>query len=463
MKQTEEIFKNGFVTSAGGRGRIANANGNANTGTAYVNGTWGGGHWNINTGGWSGGSIANSTPIINYTPKQKAAADKAVKDFKETFDYVEILIDRIERKIDELDTIAGSAYRSFEERNKALGQGFAAVTEEIEIQKKAYDAYMERANKVSLSEDLKRKVRDGALEITDYTDENTYNAIEEYQKWVEAAYDARDAITDLEEALGDIMESKFDQITDQFDGLIDGIDHNIEMLEGQLDIIENRGQFAGAAYYEALMKEEQKNMDELQEKYIALQDARNEAVWSGAIEEGSESWYEMGAEIDDVAEAWQDAQNALIEYKNEMWEMSWEQFEYGIEQIDNLITESEFLRDVLATNENDLFNKNTGKFTDAGWTSGALMAQDYNAYMAEADQYAKKVLEIDKLLAEDPNNTILLDKKNEYIQAQQDAILAANEEKIAIRDLVSESYDRQLDALDRLISKRKEELEAEKD
>lgn len=171
----------------------------------------------------------------------------------------------------------------------------------------------------------------------------------------------------------------------------------------------------------------------------------------------------MGAEIDDVAEAWQDAQNALIEYKNEMWEMSWERFEYGIEQIDNLVTESEFLRDVLATNENDLFNKDTGKFTDAGWTSGALMAQDYNAYMAEADAYAKKVLEIDKLLAEDPNNTILLDKKNEYIQAQQDAILAANEEKQAIQSLVEESFNRQLDVLDKLISKRKEMLEAEKD
>lgn len=290
--QTEQILKNGYVTSGGGRGRIANANGNANTGTAYVNGTWGGGHGNIWTGGWSGGgNIYNNAPIINYTPKQKSQSDKATKDFRETIDYVSILINRLERKIDELDTIAGSAYRSFEERNKALGQGFAAVTEEIEIQRKAYDAYMERANKVSLSEDLKQKVRDGALEITDYTDENTYNAIEEYQKWVEAAYDARDAITDLEEALGDIMESKFDQITEQFDGLIDGIDHNIEMLEGQLDIIENRGQFAGAAYYEALMKEEQKNMDELQEKYIALQDARNEAVWSGAIEEGSESWY----------------------------------------------------------------------------------------------------------------------------------------------------------------------------
>lgn len=468
--QTEQILNNGYVTANGGRGRVAKANGNAHAngnayknGTAYVNGTWGGGHWNIYTGGWSGGSITGGSPTINYSPKQQRSSSESTKEFRETVDYITILIDRLERKIDELDTIAGSAYRSFEDRNKALGEGFAKITEEIEVQQKAYDAYMNRANQVGLGEDIKQKIRDGALEITDYTDENTYDAIQEYQDFVEKAYDARDAVTELQEALSEIMETQFDQITDEFDGLIEGIDHEIEMLEGQLDIIENRGQFAGAAYYEELMKQEQKNMDELQEKYVALQDARNEAIWSGTIKEGSEAWYDMESEINDVAQAWQDAQNSLIEYKNEMWEVDWERFEYGIGIIDNLITESEFLRDVLAVNENDLFNKDTGRFTDAGWTSGALMAQDYNAYMAEADAYAQKILEINDLLANDPNNTILLDQKNEYIEAQQEAINAANEEKQAIQSLYEDAFDKQLKILSDLIDKRKEMLEAEKD
>ena len=463
MKQTEEIFKNGFVTSAGGRGRIANANGNANTGTAYVNGTWGGGHWNINTGGWSGGSIAGSAPIINYTPKQKAATEAAKKDFRETVDYIEILIDRIERKIDELDTIAGSAYRTFEERNNALTDGFSKVSEEIDIMNKAYNAYVERANKVGLSQDYKNRIMNGELRIEDITDEALKDQIDEFQEWYEKALDCKYAITDLEEALGDLVNQNFENIVTQFDSMIESVEHDVNMLEKQLELIEARGQFAGQAYYDELMKQEQETMNKLQEEYIALQDARNEAIWGGSIKEGSEADLEFQAQIDEVAEAWKEAQLAMQEYWNDALEMDWSIFEYGIEQIDNLVTESEFLRDVLATNENDLFNKDTGKFTDAGWTSGALMAQDYNAYMAEADQYAKKVLEIDKLLAEDPNNTILIDKKNEYIQAQQDAILAANEEKIAIQSLVSDSYDRQLDALDRLISKRKEELEAEKD
>lgn len=184
MKQTEEIFKNGFVTSAGGRGRIANANGNANTGIAYVNGTWGGGHWNINTGGWSGGgNIYNSAPVINYTPKQKILSDQAKKDYRETVDYIEILIDRIERKIDELDTIAGSAYRTFEERNNALTDGFSKVSEEIDIMNKAYNAYVERANKVGLSQDYKNRIMNGELRIEDITDEALKDQIDEFQEW----------------------------------------------------------------------------------------------------------------------------------------------------------------------------------------------------------------------------------------------------------------------------------------
>lgn len=463
-------MRNGYVTANGGRGRVAKVNGNAHAngnayknGTAYVNGTWGGGHWNIYTGGWSGGSITGGSPTINYSPKQKAATEAAKKDFRETVDYIEILIDRIERKIDELDTIAGSSYRTFEERNNALTEGFSKVSEEIDIMNKAYNAYVERANKVGLSQDYKNRIMNGELRIEDITDETLHDQISEFQNWYELALDCRDAIVDLEEALSEMAESNFENIVTQFDAMVESVEHDINMIESQLDLIEARGQFAGQAYYDELMKQEQTTMDKLQEEYISLQDARNNAIWSGNIAEGSEADLDFQAQIDEVAEAWKDAQLAQQEYWNDALEMDWSIFDYGISQIDNLITESEFLRDVLAVNENDLFNKDTGRFTDSGWTSGALMAQDYNAYMAEADAYAKKITEINELLAKDPNNTILLDQKNEYIQAQQEAINNANEEKQAVQDLYEEQYSRMLDILDELIEKRKDELQAAKD
>lgn len=173
----------GFVTSNGGRGRIANANGNAYiNGTAYVSGSYsGGGRF------WGGASkyngYASATPTINYTPKQQKMASEAKKDFRETVDYIEILIDRLERKIDELDTIAGSSYRTFEERNNALTEGFSKVSEEIDIMNKAYNAYVDRANKVGLSQDYKNRIMNGELRIEDITDENLKDQIDEFQDW----------------------------------------------------------------------------------------------------------------------------------------------------------------------------------------------------------------------------------------------------------------------------------------
>lgn len=235
------------------------------------------------------------------------------------------------------------------------------------------------------------------------------------------------------------------------------------MLENQLDIIENRGNFAGDAYFEALMKNEQDYVDELQNKYESLLAAREEAMNSGAIEEGSEAFYEMQASIDEVSEAYAEANNQLLEYKNNMYEMRWDVFDKTIEYLSDITEEAEFIRNLLSVNENDLFTKKTGRLNEKGMASGALMAQDYNVQMGLADKYREKIEELNAELEKDPTNTILIDKKLEYVQAQREAIEAANDEKKAIQDLVSESYDRMLDVLQELIDKRKEALEAEKD
>lgn len=171
----------------------------------------------------------------------------------------------------------------------------------------------------------------------------------------------------------------------------------------------------------------------------------------------------MTSEIHDVEEAYQDATNALLEYKNEMREMDWSIFEKAQEYISDLTNESDFIKDLLSVNENDLFNKDTGELNTAGMTTGALSAMNYNVYMAQADEYAKKIQEINAELAKDPTNTILLDKRNEYLEAQRESIQNANEEKQAIQDLISDSYDRQLESLQELIDKRKEYLENERD
>lgn len=394
---------------------------------------------------------------------KKSGSNSEAEEFLETLDFIEIWIDRIERDISNLDTVANSAYKSFSKRNSTLSQEFGKVSEEINRQQQAYNAYMAKANSLGLSWDYINKIQNGTLQIEDIRDEGLNEKIEQYQEFYEKALDCRDAIYELNETLGDLAQAKFDNVASEYDAQLSEIEHRINNIEHGLEMVEAKGNFASKSYYEMLMSTEQENISMLQKEYAALQSAFNEAMSSGAIEQYSESWYDMRSQINDVEEALGDAQKALIEYKNEMREMDWQIFEKQQEYLGNITNESDFIRELLSLNENDLFNKDTGKLTDKGITTGGLHAMDYNVYMAQADEYRNKVEEINKELASDPYNTTLIDKKNEYLEAQRESILNANEEKKAVQDLIEESYSRMLDILQELIDKRKEALQAEKD
>ena len=92
-------------------------------------------------------------------------------------------IDRIERQIKNLERVAGSAYNTFSKRNTALRNQISSITEEISTQQAGYDRYIQQANSVSLSENYKSQVRNGAIDISTITDETLAENIKEYQQW----------------------------------------------------------------------------------------------------------------------------------------------------------------------------------------------------------------------------------------------------------------------------------------
>lgn len=467
-KQSEEILKNGYVTSGGGRGKMAKANGSAHAnGNAYVNGTWGGGRWNIYTGASNGKPIistASNVQQAKQAAKQTAAAAASDADkFLETMDWIEIKIKRLEDVISDLDAKASSAYRKFSDRNKTLGDEFTKVTEEIQLQQDAYNAYLQKANSIELSEDYKNKVRNGMLSIEDITDETLKDKISEFQEWFDKCKDCEYALQDLEDKLGDIVKTKFDNINDEFSSQLEIIEHENKLLETQLGIIEGKGMFAGQNYFTSMMKNQEAYVEKLHDQYMSLSEAMYDALDSGKIVEGSEAYYSMIKEINGVSEAWYEAKKQLVDYKNEAFDMRESIFEKGMEYFSDITDESEFLQNILRVGDNDIFVKETGRFNDKGNAINSLHAMNYGAYMAEADKYKEKIAELNAEIEKDPSNTKLIDKRNEYIKQQREMIQNANSEKKSIHDLTEESYNKMLDILQKLIDKRKDFLQNEKD
>lgn len=386
---------------------------------------------------------------------------KEAEETAQTFDWIEVMINRIERGIDNLQRVVDRTYKSWSERNQNLAYEMDAVSNEIKAQQDAYNGYMYMAAIQGLPEEWAQKVRDGAIRIDDVTDETLKEQISNYQEYYEKALDAADAVEELKDKLVELAKTNFDNIQKQFEDQIDLIEHSISMVEGYVDQTETRGYLASTDYYKNLIELENQNIASLQNEYNTLSSTLANMVNSGQIEKYSEEWYSLYSEITDVDEALQDATTSLYEYQNAMRELEWSYFETQQDYISQLTAESDWLIGLLE-NQGKLINDN-GQFTNSGTASMGLHAVNYNTYMAQSDDYAKEIQKINQELATDPYNTILIDKRNELLEAQRDSIDAAYDEIDAVKDLISDAYDQQLEVLQEIIDKRKEALQAEKD
>ena len=293
-KQTEELFKNGIVTSNGGRGR-AFAEGTA---FASVTGGW-------KPGGVNGSGYAPSTSTSSSSSSKKTTSSKKTstkksstkqateeaKEFEEAIDWVEIAIDRLERAIDRLDIKASSTFESWSSRASNLTSEISKVGEEMSLQQKAYDRYIKEANSVGLSSSWAKKVREGKVDIETITNEDLKDKIDEYQEWYEKALDAKDAIDELRETERELYQQRFDNVATKFEGIISVIQHEKDMLEGFIDQDETKGYVVSTDYYTALIKNEQSQIKQLEKQKKEMLSEFEKSMASGLIAEGSEAWY----------------------------------------------------------------------------------------------------------------------------------------------------------------------------
>lgn len=445
--QTEQIFKYGKIRTGKKRGK------SFASGTAFSSGSG-----KITASGSVITKPSGSSSSSNKSNSNNNSSDSEEKESK-IIDWIEIAIDRIERAIDRLATVATSPFRTLAERINATNDELSKMSYELSLQQSAYNRYMQQANSVGLSSDLASKVQNGTIDINEY-DEDTAEKISDYQEWYEKALDCKDAILELSESISELYQNKFNDVADDYENQLSLIEHLTNTYNNGIDDLEERGYLASTKYYEALKNVEKQNIDIRKQELSDLTKQMSEAINSGSIKEGSEAWYEFQQQINDVKEAIQESETAMVKFANSIREIKWEHFDYLQEQISNITEEADFLIDLM--DNSDLYTDN-GQLTDTGMATMGLHGQNYNVYMAQADKYAEELLELNKEIAEDPNNTKLLERREELLESQRDAILAAEDEKQAIVDMVREGIELELSALQDLIDKYTESLDSAKD
>lgn len=456
-KQSEELFKNGYVTSGGGRGKALVS------GTAFGRGSGGIGRANkghsVKTSS-SSSSSSKSSSSSSSNSNSNSSANKEAEKFEETLDWIETALDRVERAISRLDKTATSTYKNWTKRGTALNDQINQTRREIDLQNQAYNRYMQQANSVGLDGGYAAKVRDGTIDIEKITDEDLNNKISEYKQWYEKALDCLDAIDDLRESESKLYEQRFENVSTKYDGYLGVIQHEKDMLDEFVSQTETAGYITSGKYYDAMSDNAKKQQEELKKQRDEMVAELNNAVNSGTIEKYGESWYNMISSIDEVTKSIEECNTSLLEYQKNLRELDWQIFDLIQDKISKVADESEFLINLMS---NKKIYEDNGQLTDEGMASMGQYGVKYNVYMAQSDKYAKKIKELQEDLAKDPYNQDIANQLQEYIEAQQEAILNAEDMKNSIKDMVSDGIDKELDSLQKLIDKRNDALDAAKD
>lgn len=458
--QTEDLLANGYVA---GRAH-ALASGTALASLHPVSGGITVPKRNWNPSGSSSGSSSSSSSKRYSSSKKRSSSKKKSKSTKDKndkqiIDWIEIAINRIERAISNFAAIAESSYHTLADRIGATNSELSQMRGEVSTQQQAYNRYMKQADSVKLSSDLKKKVQNGTINIKEY-DKDTADKIQEYQKWYEKALAANDAIIKLRENMSKLYEDNFNNVSDDYDNRLSMMEHLTNTYNNGLDDLEERGYIASTKYYEALSNVEKDNIALRQNELTDLIARMSDAVNSGAIAQGSEAWYKMQSSINGVKESIQESQTALVKFNNEIRQLKWDRFDWIQKQIENITNESDFLIKLMSNSE--LFT-DKGQMNDTAMATMGLHGQNYNVYMAQADKYAEEIKAINRDIANDPNNKKLIDRYEELVKSQRDAINGAEEEKQAIKELVRDGIQKELDALKDLIDKYTDALDTEKD
>ena len=386
--------------------------------------------------------LTQETKNLKEQNKQRQKALKETRDSymkaKSKYDTADADKTKSQNKLLNNKTVMSKLNKT---QKKALKTGKTVSTKGI-TDPKVLKWIQDYNEKVKKSADLSKKLRIEQEALDKATSEAAQSQAEYAQSIVEN------------------VKKKLENIANYYDSFTSQWENRNSMYEAYMDRMQTQGYNLSTKFYEAEIAQEQNIVNNLSEKYKAMKRNFAQAVQDGTIKEGTEEYRQMQDEIDQVAISLKEAQNKVVEFQAAIRDLKWEQFDQLQEAIGRITSESDFLIDLMS--HKDMHDKD-GKMTEQGLATMGLHGVNYNTYMAQADKYKQEMLKISEELANDPNNQKLIDRKNELIDAQQQAILSAENEKDSIKDLIQDGIDKQLDALDDLIDKYLDCLDSEKD
>jgi len=420
---------------------------------------------------------------FNLALKEGIALNELYKEYEELLEKIKTPFEKNDDKADKNNTIdwmttslanlqekVDDANRKLENTNglEAQKKAIEELNAELGNLKKAYvfaaDEYNTRYKNAlyGLNEhgydpqDIQKKIEAGFLFDMDKFPEEVAELINDAIDAWNGKRDADNKVIELEHEIQDNIEQLPDLITSDFDRKLAEFENQANMIEAKLANAESKGLIATQEYYKALKEIESDKIGLKKDELKSLQIVFDE----GKIEEGSDAWYDLRENIEEVKLEIQEAENAIVDFDNKISQVDWDVFNFGRKEEQKLIDEADFMIDLLASAK--MFN-DVGEMTAEGLATMGLHAQNYNAYLEDSISLTKQLANLQKKIDDGTANKNDKEWYDELIELRQESILSAEAEKQSMIDLVTEGVDLQKEAFQELIDKYTEALDVQKD
>lgn len=338
-RQSEELLKNGYVTSGGGRGKLQG--GAFVSGTAFGNGSPGI-HKNTgvmtseknkdktsssksSSGSSSSGSStrasSNSRSSSGGSSGGSSGSSSTKEATEETFDWIEVFLKEMSRAteiaVDNIDRAIGLAQK----QTKAY-DAISKVQQELTANQQSANKYLQLAANVGLDPSYISKIQNGTLDVEKVTNEDLKKKIDEYKDYYskyESAADnvakLEDKITELAEKRLEIIEKEYDTIVDINDAIKTVADSKISLNDALGVAIDNPDNYANI---NKSIKAQEDTYKQLTQKLNEYQKEINSQLSSGLLKKGSDAYQSAMKNIQDFTAKIYDASTSLLELRDKL-------------------------------------------------------------------------------------------------------------------------------------------------
>lgn len=325
----------------------------------------------------------------------------------------------------------------------AADSQYASIQSSLEQERKVAERLEQKIS--SYTDEINKLISNGYM---DRHSEAYYEANEALNGFKQELYESQSAIIEFEDQLRELDYTALQN-------KIDGFARAVDKISAQINLMEARDEKVPESVY-------QQQIDANNSQIEANQELRaSKLKEQGLYDVGSTRYQELAEEINDLDVETLNllADNEVL--KDSIYELRFDRLDNQLKVYDDLKTEIDDFRSLL--NKDAFFDKN-GVVTEEGLAELALLQQGIIASKREVADYREG---LEKLKESYVNGVISLDEYNEkseeYCAGIRESIKDVSDYEDALTDLYMTQMRTESEALQEVIDKRKEALQAKSD